>query len=227
MRKKNFRFDEILHMPNVVECYDFESPELTLNPDEKKIMKGKWRSDFLRNEKEIVLELACGSGGYTRALAKIHPEQNFIGMDIKGDRIWKGASKSIEQELGNVYFLRGRIEFIENYFGPQEVDEIWITFPDPFPRKSKSNRRLTSPFFLEKYRKFLKKGGIIHLKTDDPGLYEFSLESIQNFAGAVIHYHHYDIYSLALPYPELEIKTYYEMMHLANAKTIKYIRFGV
>ncbi|MCL4162187.1 UNVERIFIED_CONTAM: hypothetical protein GTU68_051039, partial [Idotea baltica] len=137
-------------------------------------MRGRWREQHFGNKAPLILELACGRGEYTLALAAHFKEQNFIGVDIKGARIWKGAKMALEQQLDNAAFLRTRIEQIELFFTPEEVDEIWITFPDPFLKKGKANRRLTSASFLDRYRKILKKGGLLHLKTDDPTLYNFT-----------------------------------------------------
>ena len=136
-------------------------------------IKGRWGEEMFGNDHPIVLELGCGKGEYTIALAERHPEINYIGVDIKGARLWKGAKYATENALPNVAFLRTRIEFIEAFFGPGEVSEIWLTFSDPQLRGSE-NSRLSSPLFLERYRKFLKPGGIVHLKTDSRFLYEYT-----------------------------------------------------
>jgi tRNA (guanine-N7-)-methyltransferase len=159
-------------------------------------------------------------------MSRISPNRNFIGVDVKGARIWKGAGIALEEDLENVAFLRTRIEQLHLFFEPGEISEIWITFPDPFLQKSKSNRRLTAPRFLDTYKKLLRRDGLIHLKTDEPNLYAFTLETLEAYESAKVLYHSDDIYALPeLPMPELEIKTYYERMHLAAQKTIKYIRF--
>jgi tRNA (guanine-N7-)-methyltransferase len=173
----------------------------------------------------LVLELACGKGDYTIALAREHPEQNFIGVDIKGARMWLGAKTALENSIPNAAFLRTRIEFIERFFGPQEVSEIWITFPDPF--EGKATRRLTSPPFLDRYRKILSPGGIIHLKTDSDLLYEYTLEVIAEDPRCTLIYSNDDIYHGPLPFPELDHKTYYEKKHLRDGRRIKYVKFGV
>ena len=136
-------------------------------------MAGKWNS-FFKNKNPIVVELACGKGEYAIGLGKIHPEKNFIGVDIKGNRIWVGAKKALQFNLQNVAFLRIQIDHINDYFAQDEVDEIWITFPDPQLRKSKAKKRLTHPRFLRIYQQFLLPGGLIHLKTDSPDLYTFT-----------------------------------------------------
>jgi len=146
------------------------SRELKLNDHP---IKGNWGRDMFGNDHPIVLELGCGKGDYTVALARRHPEINYIGVDIKGARLWKGAKEATQQAMPNVAFLRTRIEFIEAFFGPGEVSGIWLTFSDPQLRGSE-NARLSSPLFLERYRKFLKPGGIVHLKTDSRFLYEYT-----------------------------------------------------
>lgn len=224
-RNKLFKFAEILNFPNVFENPDFHKPHLLGQSGEIVEMKSHWGEKYFNNNKPIVLELACGRGEYSVAMGKAFPEKNFIGVDIKGARIYQGAKKALESKLENVAFLRTKIELIEHFFEKNEVSEIWITFPDPFLRDSKSNKRLTSAYFLAHYRQILKKDGIIHLKTDDSTLYDFTLEVLQEDKKAKILYHDDDIYSKPLYDPALEIKTYYEVKHLANAKTIKYIKF--
>ena len=141
-------------------------------------IKGNWNRDMFEKPQPIVLELGCGKGDYTIALARRHPEMNFIGVDIKGARLWKGAKEATEQAMGNVAFLRTRIEFIDAFFGPDEVSEIWLTFSDPQLRGSE-NARLTSPLFLQRYHHFLKPDGIVHLKTDSRFLYEYTMSVIR------------------------------------------------
>ena len=141
-------------------------------------IKGNWNRDMFEKPQPIVLELGCGKGDYTIALARRHPEMNFIGVDIKGARLWKGAKEATEEKMGNVAFLRTRIEFIDAFFGPGEVSEIWLTFSDPQLRGSE-NARLTSPLFLQRYHRFLKPEGIVHLKTDSRFLYEYTQSVIR------------------------------------------------
>ena len=225
-RNKLKKFADILGFPNVYENFNPLSP-LLQNGDLHNIdMKGKWRSDHFKKEARICLELACGRGEYTLALAERYPENHYIGLDIKGARIWQGAKRALDSEFQNVAFVRARIENIASFFEQHEVNEMWITFPDPFLRDSKENRRLTSHNFLKRYLNFLSPDNIIHLKTDSPELYEFTLESLDTFDKANITEHFHDIYSLPkLPQADLEFKTYYENMHLANGKTIKYVQF--
>jgi len=170
------------------------------------------------------IELACGRGEYSIGLAKMFPEKNFIGVDIKGARIWAGATKSKLLGLDNVAFLRTRIEFIEDYIEINEVDEIWITFADPFLRESKHNRRLSSSFFLDKYANLLTPNGILHIKTDSPVLYRYSLDTLSHHEKFRILYHDPDIYRAPFIKDALRIQTYYEKQHLENKRTIKYIQ---
>ena len=186
--------------------------------------RGQWARGHFDNAQPIVLELACGGGEYTIGLARQNPELNYIGVDVKGNRIWKGAKQALAENLVNVAFLRTRIEQIEQFFEPGEIHEIWITFPDPFLRKSKSNRRLTASPFLNKFRNLLIEGGILHLKTDSPELYEFTLETIEEVPFCKILYQDDDIYSKPLVHPALEIKTKYERRHLEAGKQIKYVK---
>ncbi len=224
-RNKLQKFAELLTFPNVFENFDAGQPQLTSENGEALDWKGKWATGYFKNEQPITLELACGRGEYTLGLARLYPSRNFIGVDVKGARIWKGARIALAEGLQNVVFLRTRIEQIAYFFAPAEISEIWITFPDPFLKDSKSNRRLTSANFLKEYRKIQKKDGIVHLKTDSPELYEFTLETLQEDPKIQLLYHDSDIYSKPLPFPELELKTYYEAMHLSEGKTIKYVRF--
>jgi len=157
-------------------------------------------------------------------LAQRFPDRNFIGVDIKGARIWKGAKLALAEKIPNAAFLRTRIEQIDLFFEKDEVDEIWITFPDPFLKKGKSNRRLTAPSFLKRYKNILKKGGLVQLKTDSPELYEFTLEVMKTEENYEMIYHDDDIYAKPLPVEALNIKTEYEGMHLAVGKTIKFVQ---
>ncbi len=226
-RNKLEKFAEILSFPNVYENYDPKAPQIVGKDGVPVEMKGSWTKNHFKNDKPLVLELACGKGDYTLGLAERFPDKNFIGIDIKGNRIWKGAHTALENKIDNAAFFRTRIEQIALFFEKDEVDEIWITFPDPFLRKGKSNRRLTSPFFLNHYRKFLKDGGIVNLKTDSPVLYEFTLETIAEDDKCNLLYEDHDIYSKPLYRPELEIKTFYEQMHLEDGRTIKYVKFTI
>ncbi len=226
-RSKLEKFADLLAFPNVFENFDTKHPELTGKNGEIVDMRGDWAQRHFKNDHPITLELACGRGEYTLGLARRYPERNFIGVDIKGARIWKGANAALAENLANVAFLRTRIEQVALFFALEEVSEIWITFPDPFLRKSKANRRLTSAFFINEYRKILKNDGVVHLKTDEPNLYEFTLETLSADPRVEILYYNDDIYAKPLLFSELELKTYYEAMHLSEGKTIKYIRFKI
>ena len=224
-RNKLLKFTENLTFNNVYEAISYGSSELKRNETDLVVLNGEWNTKHFKNSKPIILELACGRGEYCLALAERYPNINFIGVDIKGARIWKGAKLALENQLSNVAFLRTRIECIDKFFDEGEVDELWITFPDPFLRDSKYNRRLTSPNFLALYKKLLKPGGLIHLKTDSPELYEHSLEVIEELQLELI-IQDDDIYASAeLPQRDLDIKTYYERQHLEKGKKIKYLQF--
>jgi len=229
MSRKNKlqKFAEVLSFPNVYECYNVQAPSLVGVGMQPVDLKGRWRQTHFRNDNPVVLELACGGGEYTVALARQFADRNFIGVDVKGNRLWRGAKTALEEHLANAAFLRTRIEVIEHFFAAGEVDEIWITFPDPFPRPSKVNRRLTSPFFLEKYRRILRPGGLVHLKHDDSNFFQFALKTIVNDPQCRLLYADTDIYAKPLPWPELGIRTRYEIMHLAEGRTIKYLRFQI
>ncbi|MCL4114809.1 UNVERIFIED_CONTAM: hypothetical protein GTU68_039915 [Idotea baltica] len=187
--------------------------------------KGKWRAEYFKNENPLVLELACGEGYYTIAMAQQNPNINLIGIDVKGNRIWQGAKNAIEAELPNVAFQRTLIESIDDFFAEGEVDEIWITFPDPFLKYRRMRKRLTYTRFLLIYQKILKKGGIVNLKTDSTELYEFSKEMLELHKCNVITDNN-DIYGNGHDEPLLEIKTRYEGMHLKDNRTIKYLKFS-
>ena len=186
-------------------------------------LKGKWNSDFFKNDNPIVLELGCGKGEYTVGLARKFPGKNFIGIDVKGARLWRGLKTSHEEGLKNVAFVRARIELIEYFFGKNEVDEIWITFPDPQIKESREKKRLTSPLFLNRYKTFLKPGGILHLKTDALLLYDYTLEVLKQ-QGFEIEYANEDIYHSDLDNEVVEIQTFYEQKWLEFNTPIRYIR---
>ncbi len=226
-RNKLQKFAEILSFDHVVENYDPTNPMLVGKDGETVELKGRWAAEMFQNDHPLILELCCGRGEYCIALAQAFPENNYLGVDIKGARIWDGAIKSQEQNLSNVAFFRTRIEQTPLFFEKDEVDQIWITFPDPFLKERKENRRLTSPMFIDRYRSFLKPAGIVHLKTDSEELYEYSMESLGADPKVNILYENADIYSQALDYPELNFKTFYEKAHLKANKKIKYIRFTI
>ena len=185
-------------------------------------LKGKWAKDFFQNENPVILELGCGKGEYAVKLAEKFPSSNFIGIVIKGARLWKGAKTALEKKLKNVAFLRTNIEITGQFFGPEEIEEIWLTFPDP--QMKKTRRRLTSTTFLNKYKNFLKKEGIIHLKTDSNFQY--------NYTSALVHKNNLEIlaktdnlYESEILNETLQIKTFYEKQWLSRGITIKYLAF--
>lgn len=211
-RKKLQRYAELSHLPNV-----FHNP---------KHMKGHWRGGYFKNNNPITLELACGRGAYTLGLAQKFPERNLLGVDAKGDRIWKGAKAALALQLNNVAFLHGHIEWLADYFEAGEVAEIWITFPEPHPKRSKAKSRLTSPRFLNVYRALLSNNGLVHFKTDDQALFDFTLETLQA-EHCPIHRVVADVHHMESADELLQIQTTYESRFLAEGRTIKYICFGL
>lgn len=187
-------------------------------------LKGNWRRDFFGNDNPIVLELGCGRGEYTVGLAAANPDVNYIGVDIKGARMWRGAKTATEQKMGNVAFLRTRIEFIGSFFGPDEVDQIWITFPDPQMNKRRVGKRLTAPGFLERYAQFLKPSGIVHLKTDSDHLHEYT-KAVLDYNGIIPAVCCDDIYGKGVADAKLSIKTTYEARFLAEGLPITYLQW--
>jgi tRNA (guanine-N7-)-methyltransferase len=188
-------------------------------------MAGKWHAHF-GNDHPITLELACGKGEYALGLARMYPGRNFIGVDLKGNRIWVGAKMALADGLGNVAFLRTAIDQVNTYFGPKEVEAIWITFPDPQLRFSKAKKRLTHPKFLRLYQQFLVPGGYIHLKTDSPDLYRFTKTVIAMY-GCRLEEDMDDVYSQEGLSPELTITTHYEGLDIAGSRRIHYLRFSL
>lgn len=185
---------------------------------------GKWNSDFFARANPITLELGCGKGEYTVGLAQANPERNYIGVDIKGARMWKGAKSVEENGIDNAAFLRTEIEQITQFFGPDEVDEIWITFPDP--QMQKGRKRLTSSRFLSNYRKFLRPKGVVNLKTDSPFLYEYTRRLVK-LNGFEVLTETDDLYGSGLADPVSSIKTFYEQQWLSRGKTIKLLSFRI
>lgn len=208
-QKKLKRFADIKTFSNVLEY-----PEN---------IKGKWNKVF-KNDNPITLELACGKGEYAVGLGRIFPQQNFLGVDIKGNRLWKGAKTALDEGLHNVAFLRTQIEKINDYFGEGEVSNIWITFPDPQLRISKAKKRLTHPRFLRLYKSFLSATGTINLKTDSPDLYNFTKKVI-NLFGLQLLKDHEDVYSEGNLSNELKIQTHYEQLDIAQSNRIHYLQF--
>lgn len=188
-------------------------------------MAGRWAA-FFNNAHPLTLELACGKGEYTLGLARLYPQQNFVGVDLKGNRIWVGAKKAIQEGLTNAAFLRTQIEQIATFFEPREVAAIWITFPDPQLRFSKAKKRLTHPLFLRRYQQILTPGGYIHLKTDSPDLYRFTRLVIDLY-GCPLHQASDDVYASSVLPKELQIKTHYESLDIAGSKKIFYCCFSL
>jgi len=217
-KKKQKRFDESKSFPNYFQ------------PQYKEIingfpLKGKWNQNFFKNNNPICLELGCGKGEYTIALAQKYPNRNFIGIDIKGARLWRGCKTSIEEKMQNVAFIRAKIELIEHFFEKKEISEIWITHPDPQPRKSRAKKRLTSPRFLNRYLNILKENSIIHLKTDDTSLYKYTLAVAKENKHKIL-FETPDLYSLNPQEEDVMItQTFYEKIFLEEGKKIKYLRF--
>ncbi|RRN77775.1 tRNA (guanosine(46)-N7)-methyltransferase TrmB, partial [Pseudoxanthomonas sp. SGD-10] len=209
-KRKLQRFAEIGTFKNVVQL------------DEGKPYKGKWKQDFFKNENPLILELACGKGEYSVNLGKKYPGKNFIGVDYKGNRIWVGAKMALDEGIENVGFLRIQIQNILDYFEKEEVDEIWITFPDPQPQSPLERKRLTNPTFFEKYKTILKPNGLMHLKTDNDGFYEYTLEKIAE-GNHIIEEQTTDVYKTHPNDEILSIKTHYERIYLQKGKNINYV----
>lgn len=186
-------------------------------------LKGSWSEKFFGQPRPLILELACGKGEYTVNLARQFPQANYVGIDYKGNRIWRGAKTAIEENIKNVAFLRIQIEHLLNYFATGEVSEIWITFPDPQPQVSREKKRLTSPRFLAAYRNVLTARGFLHLKTDDDDLFAYSVKTIAE-AGFELLEHSTDVYRTHPAHEVLGIKTYYEKKYLLKEKNINYLK---
>ena len=211
-RQKLKRYAELAGLPNVlVRPYD---------------LRGRWRPHYFNNEHPLTLELACGKGEYTVELARRFPRQSFIGVDTKGDRLWKGATAAARENLINAAFIRGFIEELPGFFAPAEVSEIWIPFPEPHPKRAKGKRRLTSQRFLDCYYQVLAPGGRIHLKTDDQALFDFTLKTLQT-TGCTIHQVWEDLHCAVSEQDARAIKTTYERRYMLAGKNIKYLCFSI
>jgi len=199
-------------------------PEIGDVADKDHPIKGKWKSDLFRNENPLILDLGCGKGEYSVGLASRYPGNNYIGIDIKGARMWRGAKTASEKNLPNVAFLRTRIEFVNSFFSEDEIDEIWITFPDPHPGGRNAGKRLTSPVFLNNYRRFLKNNGLVHLKTDNTELFKYTQSLVMhNMLETLINTE--NLYSGNFPDEILAIKTHYETLFLKKGLNINYLSF--
>ena len=216
---KRFRENETFH--NVIQ------PTREVLVDAEFLLKGKWRTDFFKNKNPLVLELGCGKGEYTVGLAKRYPNKNFIGIDIKGARFWRGAKTAIEDQMSNVAFIRTQIELIEYIFAKNEVDEIWITFPDPQIKYKRTKHRLTNAAFLKRYKTVLNTTGVVHLKTDSEFMHGYTIGLLHGL-GHEIQYANHDVYRQeGSPEEVTEIQTFYEETYLAKDKAITYIRFKI
>ncbi|MFP4041126.1 MAG: tRNA (guanosine(46)-N7)-methyltransferase TrmB [Bacteroidales bacterium] len=217
-KRKLERFAEMKTFPNVTEPKFHE----VFQTDYK--LKGQWKTEFFKNKNPIILELGCGKGEYTVNLARHFPGINFIGIDIKGARMWRGAKQALENNITNAHFLRTRIDFITSLFAENEIDEIWITFPDPQPKKAR--KRLISAMFLSRYQHFLKHNGIVHLKTDNTDLY-FYAKKVVKFNNLSIIHDLNDVHSNTDENIKMlhEIKTFYEQQFIQQNKKIKYLAF--
>ena len=190
-------------------------------------LKVKWAKEFFKNNLPIVLELGCGKGEYSVGLAKMYPEKNFLGIDIKGARFWRGAKTAVEEEMNNVGFLRTQIELIDLIFAENEVDEIWITFPDPQIKYKRTKHRLTNTEFLQKYKKILKPDGVVNLKTDSEFMHGYTLGLLHGEGHEILHANH-DVYKNEYsPEEVIGIQTFYENQYLEENKKITYIKFRV
>lgn len=217
-KNKIRKFQENLTFPNLfqIEYHDLIAKGCKL--------KGNWHQTYFKNENPIILEMGCGKGEYTVGLANKYPHHNYIGVDIKGARLWRGAMSSIEQNLTNAAFIRTQIETIDFYFEKNEVSEIWVTFPDPQPKPLKAHKRLISPRFLEIYKRFLTPSGVIHLKTDNLNLFEYCLEMIETEKHELM-LQTKDLYNSDIEEDVKNIQTYYETRYLREGKKINYLKF--
>lgn len=186
-------------------------------------LKGKWREEFFKNDNPLVLELGCGKGEYTVGLAKQYPNKNFIGIDIKGARMWRGCKTSVDENINNVAFVRSHVQLLNFYFGEKEVSEIWITFPDP--QLKKPNKRLTSPRFLDTYAKILRDDAVIHLKTDSKELYDYTLNEVLIPQNRKVLVSTNNLYESNIIEDVISIRTFYENIYLSQGKPITYLKF--
>ncbi|MBK8807663.1 MAG: tRNA (guanosine(46)-N7)-methyltransferase TrmB [Bacteroidales bacterium] len=219
-KNKLKRFAENASFHNVIQ------PTFQEVIDDSIELKGKWREQFFKNSNPIVVELGCGKGEYTINLARKYPDRNFIGIDIKGARFWRGAKTAIEENLPNVAFIRTQIEFIDAFFALDELDEVWITFPDPQLKRKRAKKRLTAPYFLNKYKHIVKSSGLVHLKTDSSELHTYTIRLLEHNKQAFLLCTN-DLYNSPVLNEELSIKTAYEKEYLKQGKAITYISFSL
>ncbi len=213
--------DKIKRFADIAERFNVVCPEKDIYSD----IKGKWRDYQFKNENELVLELACGRGEYTVGLAKVFPHKNFVGIDIKGDRIWVGSTQAIDEKLSNAAFLRTQIQFLTRFFENGEVDEIWITFPDPRPKLRDEKHRLTNDFYLDIYKQVLKPEGYINFKTDNTPLFDYSLAVIDARKDVKNLVYTRDLYISEYNNLHYGIKTKYEQKFFDLGEDIKYLKF--
>ncbi|TPV34620.1 tRNA (guanosine(46)-N7)-methyltransferase TrmB [Paucihalobacter ruber] len=218
-KNKLKRFKENLTFGNVIQPTRDELISAQFN------LKGNWGKNYFKNQNPIVLELGCGKGEYTIALAKRYPDKNFIGVDIKGARFWRGAKTAVEEQINNAAFLRVQIELIEYAFAQNEVDEIWITFPDPQIKYKRTKHRMTNAAFLDRYQKILKPNGVINLKTDSEFMHGYTLGLLHGLGHEVLYANH-DVYNNSgSPDVVTQVQTFYESQYLEKNKAITYIKF--
>jgi tRNA (guanine-N7-)-methyltransferase len=213
-RRKLEKFRQITERTNVIES----------GRTGNETLKGKWQEEVFGNDHPIVVEVGCGRGEYTVGLASVYTDKNFIGIDVKGDRIWMGSGIALENGMKNVFFVRTQIQWLENIFAPGEINEIWITFPDPRPRDRHEKHRLTNPQFMESYRRLLAPDGIVHLKTDSDSLFDYTLEVLESLPVRDLRSTR-DLYQSDMNGLHHGIKTRYEAMFYEKGFSIKYLQF--
>jgi tRNA (guanine-N7-)-methyltransferase len=213
--KENETFDNVVQ-PTRDEVVNGEFP-----------YKGKWKSDFFKNDNPVIVELGCGKGEYTIGLAQRNPNVNYVGIDVKGARFWRGAKTAVEEGMNNVGFVRTQIELIEGVFDAHEIDEIWITFPDPQIKYKRTKHRMTNSEFLKLYKRILKPEGVVNLKTDSEFMHGYTLGLLHGEGHEVIYANHNVYKNEGAPSEVLEIQTFYEQQYLEINKAITYIRFKI